>query len=81
MEWRNQIQPLINQNDKKTNSPPPRQGPSARRQAANKNKRDNQGKPAHLHPQLEINKLPDLVVNSNKLSEFTGVNEHPGHKH
>ena len=61
----------------KTNSPPSRQGPSARRQAANKNKRDNQGKPAHLHPQLEIDKLPDLVVNSNKLSEFTGVTSTP----
>ena len=61
----------------KIKSPPSRQGPSARRQAANKNKRDNQGKPAHLHPQLEIDKLPDLVVNSNKLSEFTGVTSTP----
>ena len=61
----------------KPNSPPPRQGPSVRRQAANKNKCDNQGKPAHLHPQLEIDKLPDLVVNSNKLSDFTGVMSTP----
>ena len=61
----------------KIKSPPPQQGPSARRQAANKNKRDNQGKPAHLYPQLEIDKLPDLVVNSNKLSEFTGVMSTP----
>ena len=43
----------------------------------NKNKRDNQGKPAHLHLQLEIDKLPDLVVNVNKLSEFTGVTSTP----
>ena len=61
----------------KMNSPPPRRGPSAKRRAANKNKHDNQGKPAHLHPQLEIDKLPDLVVNSNKLSEFTGVTSTP----
>ena len=57
----------------KIKSPPSRQGLSARRQAANKNKRDNQGKLAHQHPKLEIDKLPDLVVNSNKWSEFTGV--------
>ena len=61
----------------KPNSPPPQQGPSVRRQAANKNKHDNQGKPAHLHPQLEIDKLPGLVVNSNKFSELTGVMSTP----
>ena len=61
----------------KPNSPPPQQGPSARRQAANKNKRDNQGKPAHLHLLTEMDKLPDLVINVNKLSEFTGVTSTP----
>ena len=57
----------------KPNSPPPRQGPSASRQAASKRKRDKQGKPAHLHLQLEIDKLPDLVVNVKKLSEVNIV--------
>ena len=57
----------------KTKLPTPRQGPSSSRQAANKKKRDNQGKPAHLHLELEIDKLPDLVVNVNKLSESNVV--------
>ena len=57
----------------KPNSPPPRQGPSSSRQAGNKKKCDNQGKPAHLHLQLEIDKLPDLVVNVNKIRDSNVV--------
>ena len=57
----------------KTKLTTPRQGPSPSRQAANKKKCDNQGKPAHLHLQLEINKLPDLVVNVNKIRDSNVV--------
>ena len=53
----------------KTNPRPPRQGPSASRQAASKKKRAKPDEPAHLHLQLEIDKLPDLVVNVKRLSE------------
>ena len=62
----------------KTNSPPPRQGPSASRQAASKKKRAKPDEPAHLHLQLEIDKLPDLVVNVKRLSEVNILSSKSG---